>query len=589
MRLTFWGTRGSLAKPGPDTVRYGGNTSCVQLESSAGTLVLLDCGTGAHALGRKLLAEREPPVNGHILFSHTHWDHIQGMPFFAPLFMAGNEWDIYGPHGFGDSLRETLSGQMQYDYFPVTLDALGADVRYHCLIEGRFEVGDIQVTTRYLNHPALTLGYRLEVDGAVVVYACDHEPHSRQLATEAGELRGQDLEHAEFLRDADLVIHDAQYTADEYSDRVGWGHSTIDYAVRVCGSAGVKRLALTHHDPMRDDDAVDRIMQSLEERIGPFDEMEVFAAAEGSSIELEGERSPRQAAPTHESAVVSGTVPDNARVLLAPDLPREKTITDAMAADGIEAIRPAPGQALIDCFREDRPSLVILGADQLDLFTAIRGLDDAHARQVPIVGVGEVEPDEVELTDWLVPPFSTEYARSRIRAWLLRSECRWLKAPEPADEAERLAALRQLDLLDSEPEERFDRITRLASELFQVPVALVSLVDADRQWFKSCVGAPERESSREVSFCAHAILQSEPLVVPDALNDDRFADNPVVADSPNVRFYAGCPINSPDGYPIGTLCVTDFRPHEPSPRQMDMLRDLAALVEVEVARRETVE
>ena len=165
MLVRFWGTRGSLAKPGPGTVRYGGNTSCVEVRSAAGTLVVIDCGTGAHDLGQALMAEPDQPVRGHLLISHTHWDHIQGIPFFAPLFEPDNEWDIYAPHSLSQSIRDTLAGQMQYTYFPVTLEALGAKIRYHDLVEGVFQVGDITVRSRYLNHPALTLGYRLEADG----------------------------------------------------------------------------------------------------------------------------------------------------------------------------------------------------------------------------------------------------------------------------------------------------------------------------------------------------------------------------------------------------------------------------------------
>src|SRR5713226_7505898 len=163
MRVRFWGTRGSIPKPGPRTVRYGGNTSCVEVRSSNGTLVVLDCGTGAHDLGQALLAEG-PPAHGHLLITHTHWDHIQGIPFFAPLFVRGTEWDVYAPRGFGQSLDETLAGEMQYTYFPVTLDAMGATIRFHELVEGVFAIDDIRVTARYLNHPALTLGYRLEAD-----------------------------------------------------------------------------------------------------------------------------------------------------------------------------------------------------------------------------------------------------------------------------------------------------------------------------------------------------------------------------------------------------------------------------------------
>ena len=136
MRIRFWGTRGSIPKPGPDTVRYGGNTSCVEVRTASGVLILLDCGTGAHALGQALLAEPHGPRRGHVLISHTHWDHIQGLPFLAPLFVADFEWDIYGPRGLGPSIRETLAGQMQYTYFPITIEQFAAKVRYHDLAEG---------------------------------------------------------------------------------------------------------------------------------------------------------------------------------------------------------------------------------------------------------------------------------------------------------------------------------------------------------------------------------------------------------------------------------------------------------------------
>jgi Beta-lactamase superfamily domain len=127
-------------------------------------------------------------MRGHILISHTHWDHIQGLPFFAPFFVPGNEWNIYGPKGLGQSLREALAGQMQYTYFPITLDQFGATIHYHDLVEGNLNIDDIKISTYYLNHPALTLGYRLEVDGAAVVYSCDHEPYSRTLASGQGEI-----------------------------------------------------------------------------------------------------------------------------------------------------------------------------------------------------------------------------------------------------------------------------------------------------------------------------------------------------------------------------------------------------------------
>ncbi|MEE8251926.1 MAG: MBL fold metallo-hydrolase, partial [Gemmatimonadales bacterium] len=282
MRLRFWGTRGSIAKPGPSTVRYGGNTSCIEVRSAGGTLIVLDCGTGAHGLAQALTEHKGVPLQGHMLITHTHWDHIQGFPFFSPFEAPGNKWHIYGPRGVGPSLRETLAGQMQYTYFPVPLEQLNATVHYHDIVEGTFEIDDIRVTAQYLNHPALTIGYRLEVDGVLVVYATDHEPHSKQLAAgEQGPLIAGDERHARFLAGADLVIHDAQYTAEEYPSKTGWGHSTMESAVDTALSAGVRRLALFHHDPLRDDESVDRLVALARARVAASaGSLEVFAAAE---------------------------------------------------------------------------------------------------------------------------------------------------------------------------------------------------------------------------------------------------------------------------------------------------------------------
>ena len=282
MYVRFWGTRGSLPKPGPDTLRYGGNTSCIEVQTAAGTLVIIDCGSGLHDLGQALMTAGGPVLKGHILVSHTHWDHIQGIPFFTPFFVPENEWDIYAPRGIGQSLQETLAGQMQYAYFPVRLDQMGASIHYHELIEGEFQIDDITVRTRYLNHTALTLGFRLEADGAALVYASDHEPFSRHLASGKGDIGRQDRQHCEFLAGADLVIHDAQFTLDEYSSKIGWGHSTAEYAVAMCRAAGAARLALTHHDPLRTDNAIDQIVRDARDdqsRMAPA--LDIFAAAEG--------------------------------------------------------------------------------------------------------------------------------------------------------------------------------------------------------------------------------------------------------------------------------------------------------------------
>ena len=205
-------------------------------------------------------------LRGHILISHTHWDHIQGIPFFAPLFVPGNEWDIYGPKGLGQSLRETLAGQMQYTYFPVTLDQCGAKIRYHDLVEGTFDIDDIKVSTRYLDHPALTLGYRLEADGVAVVYACDHEPHSRMLATGTGRSPGRicDTPNSSIAR---IFSSTTRNTLPKSIRPRSAGAIAVEYVVKLGQYAEVKRVALTHHDPLRDDDAIDRLVASIRARL----------------------------------------------------------------------------------------------------------------------------------------------------------------------------------------------------------------------------------------------------------------------------------------------------------------------------------
>src|SRR5690242_17478047 len=232
--------------------RYGGNTSCIEVRSARGTLVIVDCGTGAHSLGQNLMSGGAQGLCGHILISHTHWDHIQGFPFFAPLFVPGNEWDIYGPKGLGQSLRETLTGQMEHSYFPVSADQFNATVRYHDLLEGSLDLEDIKVSTHYLNHPALTLGYRLEADGASVAYCCDHEPFSRTLATGPGELVGQDLDHARFVLGADLLVYDAQFTAAEYAAKAGRGRTTVDYNFTLAMQHNVNTSVLVHSSSLAD-------------------------------------------------------------------------------------------------------------------------------------------------------------------------------------------------------------------------------------------------------------------------------------------------------------------------------------------------
>jgi phosphoribosyl 1,2-cyclic phosphodiesterase len=592
VEVTFWGTRGSIAKAGPATVRYGGNTSCVAVRSDAGTLVVVDCGTGAHGLGQHLLREADgAPVDGHILVSHTHWDHIQGLPFFAPLFEHGCRWRVSGPSGLGGSLSEVLAGQMEYTYFPVALDQLAASVTHQDLVEGALEIDDVHVETRFLNHPALTLGYRLEVDGAVVVYSSDHEPYDHELA-QGGDLgrNRYDTAHAQWIAGADLLIHDAQYLASEFDGHIGWGHSTAEYVIDVAQRAGVARVALYHHDPNRTDDEVDRLVDIARAHAAAIGYTgEIFGAAEGMTVALRGDASRRSQldARRRELPLALATRPDRPAsvVVFARTEPIAAVLTGAARDEGLEVVETDDLREAFAAVVREQPGIVLAEAVDddggFDLVAAIRDLDDPTLNSVPLIMVGPSaarwRPDAIEtgITEWLVWPASQFFVRTKVRAWLLRRANRWVNAPLRPDEDTRLAALRDLGILDTDPEDRFDRHTSEISELLDVPIALVTMVDADRQWFKSHVGVEIRETPRDMSFCAHAILDDHLLEVPDALLDARFADNPMVAGGPRLRFYAGMPLVLRSGAVVGTLCVADTRPRKLSADEVDHLRRIA--------------
>ena len=601
MRVIFHGTRGSIPVPGPATLRYGGNTSCIEVRSAKGTLVVLDCGTGAFGLGQRLIMEAasgDGPKRGHLLITHTHWDHIQGVPFFAPLFAPDWEWDLYAPRGLVGSLKETLSGQMQSSYFPIAIEQLGATIRYHELVEGEFEIDDVHLRTQYLNHTALTLGYRIEVDGAAMVYACDHEPFARKLAVGEGEITGSDLRHAAFLANAALVVHDAQYTPAEYRARVGWGHGTPDYAAHLSLSVDVRRLALTHHEPTRTDDDVDALVVALRERVrtrpGAAD-LEIFGAAEGDVLELTGGAGRRgHVHGTSAVAPVGPALVGQSVVLGLPDAKESAALAEAIRADGVRVIAARDTDGVLDACRREPASLVVIDEELPDIggVQACRTLrrEGILDMDVPIILTAirrhDADGRATGVTEWLERPFSPIYARARIRSWLLRRASRWLRAPIGPEEEDRLAALRSLDILDTEPEARFDRITRRAATLFDVPIALVSLIDADRQWIKSSYGLNEfRSTSREISFCAHVAASRAPMIVPDTLLDDRFAENPMVTGGPRIRFYAGFPLILPEGACVGSLCLVDNRPRQLDKAGARLLRDLGEKVGEELCAR----
>ena len=252
MQITFWGVRGSIPTPGPDTVEIGGNTSCVEVRAGKALLVF-DGGTGLRMLGKKLV--KEMPLTAHIFFSHVHWDHIQGFPFFDPAFVKGNTIHLYGGNNVSRTLEETLAGQMDHPSFPVHLTDMGAKMTFNDLNEGQELAiddgtgGVVKVRTARGNHPNGVWIYRVEHEGKAIVYATDTE-HYKEV----------DQNLVNLARGVDVLIYDSQYTPEEYAGttgsggpKVGWGHSTFDEAVKLAATAGAKKLLLFHHDPLQTD------------------------------------------------------------------------------------------------------------------------------------------------------------------------------------------------------------------------------------------------------------------------------------------------------------------------------------------------
>jgi len=279
VHVTFFGVRGSTPCPHDDNQRYGGNTSCVVVESAGHDPIVLDLGTGLRLYGETFPADEV--FRGHALVTHVHWDHVQGLPFFTPVLRPGSEMQVYGPPPDPpgtQTLAECFEQFIAPPLFPVRIADLPGEIEFHTVRDTVLSVGDAKVTVRDVPHTGVTNGYRIEMDGASVVYVSDHQmPHDGRHEVTDDVL--------ELCAGADLLIHDAQYTPDEFATKRDWGHCTVEYAVHVAAEAGVRRLALFHHDPTHGDDLMDCLLQQACLAAGNRVE-EVLAASEGLTIVL---------------------------------------------------------------------------------------------------------------------------------------------------------------------------------------------------------------------------------------------------------------------------------------------------------------
>jgi phosphoribosyl 1,2-cyclic phosphodiesterase len=279
LAATVWGCRGSLPTPGEATVRYGGNTSCVEIATTNGRHLILDAGTGIKKLGDRL--DSAPRVD--VLLTHLHLDHVEGLRFFKPLWEAGAEVHIWGPPSPVHSLRERIARSFSPPLFPIDLGDIPANVVFHDVPDEPWELDGARIVAMPVSHPGATVGYRLELDSGSLAFIPDHEP---VLGVELASL-GSDWISGYALADgADVLVHDCQFTEDEYPDRVGWGHSSVAHAVAFARRACVGRLILFHHDPDRTDDGVDRLVGRAGELWDGAEGPPPVAACEGMAIHL---------------------------------------------------------------------------------------------------------------------------------------------------------------------------------------------------------------------------------------------------------------------------------------------------------------
>jgi len=292
LRLTFWGTRGSVPTPGPLTVRYGGNTPCVEVRTAtaegAGRLVILDAGTGLRELGRSLVERSNgAPLEAQLFLTHAHWDHIQGLPFFPPIFQAGNRFTIWGPRTLNGDIGRVIREQMSPMVFPVPFENLAARIEFQNVGERQASTDDYDVATFDVQHPGGAVAYKFASRGPGArsfVYVSDNELAANERYRSPDNWRDQLVE---FIRGANVLVHDATYTKDEYAEHRGWGHSTYDEAVELAIDAGVETLVLFHHKPERTDDDLDACAAACRDTVrARGSRLRIVAAAEGMSLDV---------------------------------------------------------------------------------------------------------------------------------------------------------------------------------------------------------------------------------------------------------------------------------------------------------------
>jgi len=281
MKVRFWGTRGSIPTPGHKTLKYGGNTSCVQIQAGE-RLLICDSGTGIRELGLSLMGQAKgEPIKGDIFIGHTHWDHIQGFPFFVPAYLPKNRFQIHSVKSVGDSFENIFRRQMGINYFPVEVGDMASQLDFHHVDGTEFEAGPVKVKTMYTNHPGVNTAFRFEFEGSSVIYLTDHESH--EAFSQGGDLaKKQDAQVAEFCKGASMLICDSQYNDEEYEIKRGWGHSRWKDTVKLAVQAEVERLALFHHEPVRSDEDLDRVEEEARAHAASLGgKFELFCAKEG--------------------------------------------------------------------------------------------------------------------------------------------------------------------------------------------------------------------------------------------------------------------------------------------------------------------